>query len=623
MGQRWTYTVTIRSVGTAPVSIDEVELAAQEQWSLSTDNCSAIILPPAEECRLAVTIDARERGQANGSLYVKNDAAAGPIAIPLYAEILGPSPSASPAQVDFGRQPVRSTVMRTVTVAEHGDGFSVEQIELHGDPAFSVISDRCTSQGVSPSNPCSIDLAVAAQTPGLTTGSLEVSYQWWSGGTERVDALNIPLAVESFVPDPEPPGRPSLYPEHLDFGSVALDSTQLQSFTVRNNGSKSLWIEDVVLEGSSSFGLWYDTCTGRFLNSWDPCTVGIRFEPQTASEFTGTVRVVVPEATAEVTLLGFGAEPIAQVSPSSVDFGAQAVGSPSALRNVVVTNVGSGTLRVYGASIQGFNPPFFIEANTCSARSLDPGETCSVGVRFIPPQLGRSGASLVLGSDSILGPEVVDLSGTGVGPIVQVRRDGSFSETPVGEQGESVGFTVANSGSDTLHVDATWISAGGEDFVILTDDCTGTSVAAGDACRISVAPVPSRPGTREGYLVIASNAQYSLVPVSLEVAGRDTRGPVTTIWTQADALLLPLIDSIDGLASDDFSGISSISIQMEDVRGINSTHGASCHSGGGTQCIWAFQIPPLVPGPYTIRARAFDTAGNLGPFSDPVSFVIL
>ncbi|HYL75978.1 MAG TPA: choice-of-anchor D domain-containing protein [Bryobacteraceae bacterium] len=106
------------------------------------------------------------------------------------------------------------------------------------------------------------------------------------------------------------------------------------------------------------------------------------------------------------------AQAIAQVAPTSLDFGSQQTASVSSAQSVTLTNIGQGTLTISSISINGSNPTEFSQTNQCGT-SLAPGAACSIGVLFQPSSSGPRSAVISIADNSPASPQLVSLSGTG------------------------------------------------------------------------------------------------------------------------------------------------------------------------------------------------------------------
>ena len=95
------------------------------------------------------------------------------------------------------------------------------------------------------------------------------------------------------------------------------------------------------------------------------------------------------------------------------DFGVHQLNTPSAVRSVLVRNVGAQTLRITGASLAGSDTgDFAIVSDACSGATLELHQQCAIGVRFSPTAAGSRSAMIDL-SDNAPGTSTLTLSGTG------------------------------------------------------------------------------------------------------------------------------------------------------------------------------------------------------------------
>jgi len=121
-----------------------------------------------------------------------------------------------------------------------------------------------------------------------------------------------------------------------------------------------------------------------------------------------------PLTTAEEFLTGNG--PLVTVTPGSIAFGGQLVGTVSAAHFYKVTNVGTANLVVTGATVSGKNPGDFRAHTGCAAAPVPPGGTCTVAVRFAPSSTSLRMATIAVSDNAPLSPQGVPVTGYGGGP---------------------------------------------------------------------------------------------------------------------------------------------------------------------------------------------------------------
>jgi hypothetical protein len=105
--------------------------------------------------------------------------------------------------------------------------------------------------------------------------------------------------------------------------------------------------------------------------------------------------------------------PIATLNATSLNFGNQVQGTPSAAQTVTVTNTGSGSLSFSGISVSGANSGDYSLSDGCTGQSVAPSASCTLGVTFKPAALGASSATLTINDNDPSGTQSVALSGTG------------------------------------------------------------------------------------------------------------------------------------------------------------------------------------------------------------------
>ena len=128
--------------------------------------------------------------------------------------------------------------------------------------------------------------------------------------------------------------------------------------------------------------------------------------------------------------------PAVSLSPTSLTFGSQNVGSSSAAQGVTLSNTGNGALSVTSISLTRTNAGDFSQTNTCGS-SVTAGGNCSISVKFAPTAAGARSASVAISDNGGTTLQTVSLTGTGVMPptpagnytVVVTATSGSDSHT--------------------------------------------------------------------------------------------------------------------------------------------------------------------------------------------------
>lgn len=106
-----------------------------------------------------------------------------------------------------------------------------------------------------------------------------------------------------------------------------------------------------------------------------------------------------------------GSATAVKITPASLTFSAQTVGTTSPAKTLSFFNAGSTAMPITSTFLQG-DTDFAISANTCGA-SVAANSTCTISVTFTPQATGTRTATLTIGDPDPTGPQVINLTGTG------------------------------------------------------------------------------------------------------------------------------------------------------------------------------------------------------------------
>ncbi|MEJ2008649.1 MAG: choice-of-anchor D domain-containing protein [Acidobacteriota bacterium] len=299
----------------------------------------------------------------------------------------------------------------------------------------------------------------------------------------------------------------------LDFAPRQVGTTSsAQTVTLTNNSSTALAISNIA--ASSGFAET-NTC-GTSLAAGANCTISVTFAPATFGSQTGTVTINDNAASGSqqlVTLHGSAFSGTVSLSPTSLAFGNQTVGTTSAAQTVTLTNSSTAPLTIesYGASL-----PFAMTTDCpLQPNTLAGGASCHLSATFSPSDIGDIGQ--VVGQVSITdsaedSPQTIPVTGTGTGPLVSLSPQPLvFGNQEVGTTSAAQTATLTNTGNADLTI--TGIITGTGPFTP-SDDCprAPSTIPPGATCTISVAFAPTTWGQAVGSIEIDDNtlsgAQY-------------------------------------------------------------------------------------------------------------------
>ncbi len=251
-------------------------------------------------------------------------------------------------------------------------------------------------------------------------------------------ALNVNAAP------PPPPTEPvfTATPSDIDFGEVTVGRTAFANVRLTNRSTSSNYTPRLTQPpANSGFSVDYGTCDDA---AGDPitlmpnqfCTMMVAFTPTASdgAQFSSSSRVcrtalisgnclfIIGQPSpvlARLTYRGTGGGTLAQVAPTTIDFGAQVLGSST---DVVVTLTNPTDVNLsYGGSLPPvFSNPnqFSLQANSCIFGIVTPSTPCQLTFRYAPVVQGPAESSTritltQLGS-GITEPYDIVLRGSGV-----------------------------------------------------------------------------------------------------------------------------------------------------------------------------------------------------------------
>jgi len=295
-----------------------------------------------------------------------------------------------------------------------------------------------------------------------------------------------------------------VFPTTLTFSTqqpVGVAGTPLVA-TLRNMGSNAMPITSITPAPTD----YSDTNTcGTSLAAGGECTITVTFKPTTAASRPGTLTIVQGGNNSPnvVTLAGTGvAQPFLTLTPASLIFADQNVGTASPAQTVTVGNSATTSLTL-GTTPFSISANF-AQTNNCPA-SLAQNATCTVNIAFLPTQNGAFTGQLTVSSNSnFQATSSVSLSGTGVvgTPTLSLSAAGLvFNPQVIGISSVAQSVSVSNTGN--VPVTIFGVSASG-DYTV--SGCVQT-LSPGQACSVRVTFTPTATGARAGTVTLADSTQ--------------------------------------------------------------------------------------------------------------------
>jgi hypothetical protein len=330
---------------------------------------------------------------------------------------------------------------------------------------------------------------------------------------------------------PTPTGTPAvtLSVTSLTFSSAVNTTSAAQSVTVTDSGTATVIFSGFSPAANGSPFASTNTC-GTSLGEGGTCTISVTFTPTAAGTVSGTLTITdnASPSTQTVSLSGTGAVPTVSVSPPSLTFGSQGVGTSSAPQSVTVTNTGTVAVTIPQPVVSG---DFSVTGSACN--TVSPNNTCIFDVTFTPTAVGTRNGTLTFTDSASNSPQTVGLTGTGAAASgVSLTSSGvaitslTFTGVTLGSTSAAQVVTLTNSGTAAL----TLSSITASQYFAETNTCpiSPSTLAPAGTCTISVTFAPTVGGTLTGTLTLIDNAGTQTL--ALTGSGLSNFVPVSVVF---------------------------------------------------------------------------------------------
>lgn len=528
--------VTLTNSGNAALTINGISVIGTNSADFAQTNTCPIApstLAAGSTCTISVTFTPGATGSRTASVSITDNAAGSPHTVGLTGTGTAPAVTLTPASLPFASQTVGTTSSsQSSTLRNSGTApLTISSIVMAGANAadFAQLNDCPLSPATLAVNAtCTISVTF---TPGATGArSASVSIADDAAGSPQGLGLSGTGAAAA-------PGV-SLSPASLDFGARPIGSTSAaQTSTLTNTGNAALTIASIGVTGANAADYAQtNDCpiTPSTLAAGASCTISATFTPGAGGSRTASVTVSddASGSPQSVALSGSGQAPAVTLTPTSLSFGSQLIGTTSGSQTSTLSNSGSAPLTITAIGVAGTNAADFAQSNDCpmAPLTLAAGATCTLSVTFSPSAVGSRGASVSIADDAAVSPQNLGLSGTGTQPAPAVLLNPTslaFGSQRVGTTTAAQSVTLTNSGTAALTIGSIGLGGANPGDYAQTSDCPigpGT-LAAGGSCTISVTFTPGATGSRSATVTISDDAAGS--PHTVALSGTGTLPAVT------------------------------------------------------------------------------------------------
>lgn len=388
--------VIVTNTGSMPLFVS-IKISAQ---FLEATNCGGRLAAGAS-CTVNVSFKPTATGVQTGSLLFADNASASPQDVSLSGTGQGfPIASLSPTTLTFGTQALGTTsAAKKITLKNTGTTFLTIN-SITPSPDFTVAATTCASS-LAPQVSCTISVAFKPVSTGTRLGSLTLDDNA-TGGPQLVSLSGTGTAV-------------LLSPTAMSFSPQLVGTLGVgRTVTVSNRGASTLNFTAIAIGGTNAadFIISSQTCSATLPGNTS-CTVTVKFQPSLMGTETAVLSFSDDGGASPQMVNMTGTGTIVSVSPTSLTFAAQTVGTTSSARSVTLTNRGSTTLHINSVFVTGTNAADFLISFDSCPPDMVAGTSCTVSLEFQPTAVGTRTASLAFSDNGGASPQIVKLTGTG------------------------------------------------------------------------------------------------------------------------------------------------------------------------------------------------------------------
>ncbi|PYV29263.1 MAG: hypothetical protein DMG22_23445, partial [Acidobacteria bacterium] len=315
--------------------------------------------------------------------------------------------SLSATSLSFATQTVGTTSpQQQITVSNNGSlTLTITGVPITGaNPSDFSLTTNCVNNVLSQGQSCNVQMTFAPTASGTRTATLSVAAD--SSGSPPQTVSLTGNGVQPVV---------TLSPTSLSFGNQQTGtSSSPQGVTLSNTGNTELNNLVISITGTNADQFLQSNNCGGSVAAGSTCTINATFNPNATGSMTAAVTFQdnASNSPQTVPLAGTGFSSQVNLSPVTVPFSSQQVGTTSASQTLTLSNPTGAAVTISSIAITGANPSDFGQTNNCGT-SIAVGANCTINVTFTPSVASSESATLQVSDSATNSPQTASLTGTG------------------------------------------------------------------------------------------------------------------------------------------------------------------------------------------------------------------
>lgn len=394
---------TLTNSGSSSIAISSITITGtnSSEFSISSKTCGSS-LGAGASCTISVAFKPTAEGTQSATLSVVDGGGTQTAAL----SGSGTAVKFAPASLTFASQSIGTTsAPQTATMTNLGStALTITSIAIGGSNPTDFAQTNTCGSSLAPGGSCGITVTFSPTVIGSRTANVTVTDSSLTSPQKLILSGTGTQSNVSFT----------VLPTSIAFNPVDVGMQgNCQPVNVTNTGTTSLTINSFTLTPFMVFELQYGYAP-RTLSPGQFQTYCIKFVPQAAQVYAGQMSVsiagVVNPSIVTFTGTGLTTGAIASVSPNTLTFGPQPLGTTTS-QTVTVSNTGTQPFHLTSVTLQ---PPFNYTGYTSSV-AVSPGKSFQFQVTFNPSQAITYTNTVSLGFD-VLPAKSTSLVGSGTTP---------------------------------------------------------------------------------------------------------------------------------------------------------------------------------------------------------------
>jgi hypothetical protein len=528
-----TQSLTLTSTGTSPVTVNSAAITGAGFTIVG--GSFPVRLNPTQTVTLQVQFDPISPGTASGQITINSNSASGNTTVvtltgtgtTVSSPQTSPQLAVSATSLSFGNVTVNTATTQSLTLTSTGTSPVTVSATTISGAGFAIVGGGLPV-ALNPTQSVTLQVLFDPTTPGAASGQVTISSNSTVGGTALV-ALN---GMGTAAPSPQL----NVSAATLSFGSVTVNTATTQSLTLTSTGTSPVTVNSATIVGTGF------TVTGgslpATLSPSQSMTLQVQFSPTATGAASGQITINSNSSGGNTTLVSLSGTSIAAPSPqlavsaATLSFGSVTVNTATT-QSLTLTSTGTSPVTVNSAAINGVGFSIF---GSSLPVTLNPTQSMTLQVQFLPTAIGAAGGQITINSDSSTGPTTqVTLDGTSTAaPSPQLAVSAatlSFGSVTV-NTATTQALTLTSTGTSPVTVNSGVITGAG--FSLLGSSLPMT-LNPTQSMTLLVQFNPTGTGTASGQITINSDSSTGST-VLVTLSGTSTAAPSPQLTVSAASL---------------------------------------------------------------------------------------